>query len=164
MYRLRGVGSTADFPADLFGGFVDCRKTFSYWIDPRCWKYSQAAWEQMAQFGEPSASAIAPPPAVPEAYGHVAAPYDCAANPAGDPSCPGYDAAVAAALKAGKAQTDTNILDFFKSQPNVAPECAGAYQDDSGNWQCPEKKGINWLLWGGIAVGGVLLVSLVGRR
>jgi hypothetical protein len=157
----RGMGSTADLPTSIFGGPYHCEYAVNWAVNPACWKYSTTAWDQMVQFGRPDSSVIAPPPAVPEAYGKTAAPYDCAANPQGDPSCPGYDAAVAVALAAGKAQTDANVQNFYANQPSVGPGCTGQYQDENGDWQCPSGS-TNWMLYGVLAIVGVVALTSIG--
>lgn len=159
----RGMGSTADLP-QMLGKPYRCDYTMNWLANPLCWEYTREAWSEIIQFGRPTSAVIAPPPAPAEAYGTVAAPYDCVANPQGDPSCPGYDAAVAASIAAGKAQTNQNISEFFKNQPSVGPGCDGQYQDENGEWQCPSPASTNWLLYGALAaVGVVVLVSIGGR-
>ena len=157
---LRGLGAVSDLPTFLDGSPYHCEYALNWAAYPPCWKYSTSAWAQILQFGLPGSNVIAPPPAVPAAYGTVAAPYDCAANPAGSPSCPGYDAAVSASIAAGAAQTKANESAFFASQPSVGPGCTGQYQDENGNWICPTSTGTNWLLYAGLAAAafGVLAV------
>lgn len=159
-FQSRGLGAMADLPQSIFGNPVDCRAYMTWISTPECWKYAPSAWEQIVAFERPPSSIIAPPPAVGAAYGSVAAPYDCTANPAGNPSCPGYDAAVTAALKAGAAQTSSNIQAWASIQPSVPPSCDGAYQDANGDWQCPATSTTNWLLYGGIALGVFALVAV----
>ena len=160
-YRHRhGLAAVSDLPT-VFGSPYHCEYAQNWIVNPECWQYSTTAWSQIVQFGLPTSAVIAPPPAVSAAYGTVAAPYDCTANPAGNPSCPGYDAAVAASIAAGNAQTKANISNFFSEQPSVGPGCTGQYQDANGDWQCPSST-TNWLLYGGIALGVFALVAMGG--
>lgn len=80
-------------------------------------------------------------PAVPAAYGTVAAPYDCVANPIGNPSCPGFDAALAASTAAQKAAADAANQAFFAGIAKSAAQdqCPTSTLIDNGDgtWSCP---------------------------
>lgn len=152
MYRARnrGMGSKEDLPKSIFGGNVDCRNLMTYIATPECWDYTREAWRQIVAFDRPTSAIISPPPAVGEALSKVPAPY----------TTEEYNAAVDAAIAAGKEATNENVMEFFKRVPNVAPECEGAYLDDAGEWQCPSA-GIPWWVWlaGGVGVFAVVALS-----
>jgi len=165
MYRFRGIGDTASTFGVSTNPAYDCSNAFLWALNAKCWAYSPAAWSQMRQFAPPPAP-TAPPPAPPEAYGTVPAPFDCAADPTSSPSCPGYDAAVAAAIAARDAENKARAQQAMSEQPNVAPDCDGAYLDDTGNWRCPYKFSMPLWGWALIGVGGLWAVASImgGRR
>lgn len=144
---MYGLASVEDLPGTMFGT-IHCNRLVNWLVNPECWDRSPEAWEQVLAFGRPDSSLVKPPVAPPETFGTVAAPFDCAANPASDPSCPGYDAATAAAIAAGKAQTDEGMRQFFEEQGEVRGS---------------DSQGLSWILWlaGGLAVAGIFLG---GRR
>jgi hypothetical protein len=117
MYGLRnsGLGSKEDLPKSIFGGNVDCRNLMTYIATPECWDYTREAWRQMVAFDRPTSAVIAPPPAVGEALSKVPAPYTTAE----------YNAAVDAAIAAGKEATDENVREFFKGATQPGPEDGG---------------------------------------
>jgi hypothetical protein len=159
---IQGLGCAA---STVGSGFIssDCTSTIAWALDPRCWKYAPSAWNQMCQFTVPPSPV--PPPAVGAGTSTTPAPYDCAATPLASPSCPGYDAAVSAALAAGETATQIQNQEWANQQPIVMPNCGSdtPVQDSAGNWTCPSS--MSWstiaLIAAGIIGAGIFFS---GRR
>lgn len=112
-------------------------------------------------------------PAVPAGYGTTAAPYDCAANPAGDPSCPGYDAAIAAvtaqqsaAQKAAASAQMQQTADQIRADAQANCPNQTLIDNGDGTFSCPNPiLGVPTWVWlaGGGVVAAALLMSRGGR-
>ncbi len=147
--------------------------SWAYYLDPICWTYSRAAWEQAGQFqtfgsGLPTPT---PPPPVDLANTQSGSYSGDAASQEAQ-----YAAAVNASLTAGSAANQAAMLQYYQTNgPNVAPDCgffsgAPQLQGDGVTWTCPSLFGglggisTTTILIAVAAIGGlVLLTSRRGR-
>ena len=122
---------------------------WAYAVDPLCWGYSLAAWNQMAayQASNLNTSPVAPA-AIPAAYTSVA------------PTVAEAEQQTTDSLNAAAAATQAANLAASQNQPMV---CDAGEVLDSDGVTCYTPSSTNWALWGAVALVGVFgFVALAG--